>query len=210
MMSIAALIQAAEYLDRREREAEHGYASTLPLPHDLTRRRPKTKKSQGNRTTHNELEKNRRAHLRNCLEKLKEMVPLGPESSRHTTLGLLTKAKAFIKNLEEKDRKHQTTKEQLLREQRYLRRRLDQLQEIDFRDSMHKRRSISECSSGMSSISSNSEPETTETSDVYETTESARLLHSFALFKVKVDQEHKAWPLPHCQPHRGQTKNFSR
>lgn len=25
------------------------------------------------------------------------MVPLGPESSRHTTLGLLTKAKAFIK-----------------------------------------------------------------------------------------------------------------
>lgn len=39
----------------------------------------------------------RRAHLRNCLEKLKEMVPLGPEATRHTTLGLLTKAKAFIK-----------------------------------------------------------------------------------------------------------------
>jgi hypothetical protein len=41
----------------------------------------------------------RRAHLRNCLEKLKEMVPLGPEASRHTTLGLLTKAKRFIKVL---------------------------------------------------------------------------------------------------------------
>ncbi|CAG2108988.1 unnamed protein product [Medioppia subpectinata] len=166
MMSIAALIQAAEYLDRREREAEHGYASTLPLPHDLSlsRRRTKSKKSQGNR----------RAHLRNCLEKLKEMVPLGPESSRHTTLGLLTKAKSFIRNLEEKDRKHQTTKEQLLREQKYLRRRLDQLQEIDFKDSMHKRRSISECSSGMSSISSNSEPETTETTDAYETSESGK------------------------------------
>jgi MAX dimerization protein len=170
-MSITALLQAAEYLDRREREAEHGYASSLPLPHDHSRRRPKSKKSQGNRTTHNELEKNRRAHLRNCLEKLKEMVPLGPESSRHTTLGLLTKAKAFIKSLEEKDKKHQTTKEQLLREQRYLRRRLDQLQEIDFRDSMHKRRSISECSSGMSSISSNSETETTETTETYETAE---------------------------------------
>lgn len=39
----------------------------------------------------------RRAHLRNCLEKLKDMVPLGPEASRHTTLGLLTKAKRFIK-----------------------------------------------------------------------------------------------------------------
>ncbi|XP_054159697.1 max dimerization protein 1-like [Oppia nitens] len=208
MMSIAALIQAAEYLDRREREAEHGYASTLPITHDLslTRRRTKSKKSQGNRTTHNELEKNRRAHLRNCLEKLKEMVPLGPESSRHTTLGLLTKAKSFIRNLEEKDRKHQTTKEQLMREQRYLRRRLDQLQEMDFKESLHKRRSISECSSGMSSISSNSEPETNETLDSYETTESARLLHSFALFKVKVDHnEHKGWPVIE----RGQTKNFS-
>lgn len=39
----------------------------------------------------------RRAHLRICLEKLKGMVPLGSEASRHTTLGLLTKAKRFIK-----------------------------------------------------------------------------------------------------------------
>lgn len=39
----------------------------------------------------------RRAHLRTCLEKLKDMVPLGPEASKHTTLGLLTKAKRFIK-----------------------------------------------------------------------------------------------------------------
>jgi MAX dimerization protein len=126
-MSIDTLIKAAEYLDRREREAEHGYASTLP-PEDLRNtKRPKTKKSQGNRSTHNELEKNRRAHLRSCLEKLKEMVPLGPESSRHTTLGLLTKAKRFIKNLEDRDRKHAAYKEQLNREQRYLRRRLEQL-----------------------------------------------------------------------------------
>ncbi|GLH00253.1 Uncharacterized protein GBIM_06688 [Gryllus bimaculatus] len=61
-MSIAALLQAAEYLERREREAEHGYAVSLPLPDDLRSvitKRPKTKKSQGSRTTHNELEKNR-------------------------------------------------------------------------------------------------------------------------------------------------------
>ncbi|KAB0801612.1 hypothetical protein PPYR_03798 [Photinus pyralis] len=60
-MSIAALLEAAEYLERREREAEHGYASTLPMPDDLRNvyKRPKTKKSQGNRTSHNELEKNR-------------------------------------------------------------------------------------------------------------------------------------------------------
>ncbi|CAH2243590.1 jg25801 [Pararge aegeria aegeria] len=59
-MSIADLIQAAEYIERRERESEHGYASSLPA-YEETRaggRRPKTKKSQGSRTTHNELEKN--------------------------------------------------------------------------------------------------------------------------------------------------------
>lgn len=128
-MSIAALLQAAEYIERREREAEHGYASTMPMPDDMrtVTKRPKTKKSQGSRTTHNELEKNRRAHLRNCLEKLKVLVPLGPETSRHTTLGLLTKAKRFIKNLEERERKHTVHKEQLSREQRFLRRRLEQL-----------------------------------------------------------------------------------
>ncbi|KAF4517020.1 hypothetical protein B566_EDAN009694 [Ephemera danica] len=59
-IGFAYLLEAAEYLDRREREAEHGYASTQPMPDDLrSTKRPKNKKSQGNRTTHNELEKNR-------------------------------------------------------------------------------------------------------------------------------------------------------
>lgn len=90
-------------------------------------RRPK-KKSQGNRSTHNELEKNRRAHLRTCLEKLKEVVPLESDSSRHTTLGLLTKAKGFIKTLEERDQKQQMHIAELLARQRYLRQRLEQIQ----------------------------------------------------------------------------------
>ncbi|XP_069358053.1 max dimerization protein 4-like isoform X2 [Maniola hyperantus] len=145
-MSIADLIQAAEYIERRDRvffvaESEHGYASSLPAYEESRAggRRPKTKKSQGSRTTHNELEKNR-AHLRSCLEKLKDMVPLGPEASRHTTLGLLTKAKRFIKSLEEREKRHSSHKEQLAREQRYLRRRLAQLRAS--RDS----RSLSESS----------------------------------------------------------------
>ncbi|KAJ8317260.1 hypothetical protein KUTeg_005164 [Tegillarca granosa] len=87
MFSISTLLQAAEYLERRDREAEHGYASTAPMPDYMTKKKIKPKKSQGNRSTHNELEKNRRAHLRHCLEKLKDIVPVGSESSRHTTLG---------------------------------------------------------------------------------------------------------------------------
>lgn len=39
----------------------------------------------------------RRAHLRSSLEKLKELVPVGSENTRHTTLGLLTNAKGFIR-----------------------------------------------------------------------------------------------------------------
>ncbi|CAB1322157.1 unnamed protein product [Coregonus sp. 'balchen'] len=52
----------------------------------------------------------RRAHLRLCLERLKSLVPLGPDSNRHTTLSLLMRAKKHIG-----------------REQRHLQRRLEQL-----------------------------------------------------------------------------------
>merc|ERR1712209_199280 len=162
-MNIDTLLQAAEYIERREREAEHGYASLPTDPNQIittknSRLKTTTKKSGGNRSTHNELEKNRRAHLRSCLENLKDLVPVGADSSRHTTLGLLNKAKHFIKNLEERDKKSLSAKELLYREQRYLRRRLELLSEEVGVD-IHKRRSISESSSSsLSSIqSSNSE-----------------------------------------------------
>ncbi|XP_009466813.1 PREDICTED: max dimerization protein 1 [Nipponia nippon] len=79
------------------------------------------------RSMHNEMEKNRRAHLRLCLEKLKGLVPLGPEASRHTTLSLLTKAKLHIKKLEDYDRKAVHQIDQLQREQRHLKRQLEKL-----------------------------------------------------------------------------------
>merc|ERR1711994_254386 len=161
-MNIETLLQAAEYLERREREAEHGYASSLPssdqnqiISNKNQRLKNSTKKAHGSRSTHNELEKNRRAHLRSCLENLKDLVPVGADSSRHTTLGLLNKAKHFIKNLEERDKKNLTAKETLHREQRYLQRRLALLS--DQMEDIHKRRSISESStSTISSMSSNS------------------------------------------------------
>ncbi|KFD57501.1 Helix-loop-helix DNA-binding domain protein [Trichuris suis] len=66
-----------------------------------------------NRASHNELEKNRRAHLRSCLEQVKMLVPLGPETTRHTTLSLLTKARSFIKTLEQQEKMLRFEKEQL-------------------------------------------------------------------------------------------------
>nr|XP_020661572.1 max dimerization protein 4 isoform X1 [Pogona vitticeps] len=78
-------------------------------------------------SSHNELEKHRRAKLRLYLEELKQLVPLGADSTRHTTLSLLKRAKMHIKKLEEQDRKALNVKEQLQREHRYLKRRLEQL-----------------------------------------------------------------------------------
>ncbi|XP_034004504.1 max dimerization protein 1 [Trematomus bernacchii] len=128
---VQMLIEAAEYLERREREAEHGYASMPPFissgETESLKRKSKSKKNTSSRSTHNEMEKNRRANLRLCLERLKSLVPLGKDANRHTTLSLLMKARDHIKRLEESDRRAQHTMDQLQRERRHLRRRLQQL-----------------------------------------------------------------------------------
>nr|P50541.1 RecName: Full=Max-interacting protein 1; Short=Max interactor 1 [Danio rerio]AAA19324.1 zMxi1 [Danio rerio] len=137
LKNVQVLLEAASYIESAERKdgkCEHGYASTFPsIQHSSYQRQRKfrNKKCNNNhyRSTHNELEKNRRAHLRLCLERLKTLIPLGPECSRHTTLGLLNKAKAHIKKLEEADRKSRYQLESLEREQRHLRRRLDLLRD---------------------------------------------------------------------------------
>ncbi|XP_029423553.1 max dimerization protein 4 isoform X1 [Nannospalax galili] len=135
--SLLLLLEAAEYLERRDREAEHGYASVLPFDGDFARKKTKAaglvRKAPNNRSSHNELEKHRRAKLRLYLEQLKQLVPLGPDSTRHTTLSLLKRAKMHIKTthspqkLEEQDRRALSIKEQLQREHRFLKRRLEQL-----------------------------------------------------------------------------------
>ncbi|MBN3297233.1 max-interacting protein 1 isoform X2 [Amia ocellicauda] len=136
LKNVQVLLEAASYIENNEKKdgkCEHGYASTFPSIQNTNyqrQRKFRNKKysNNHNRSTHNELEKNRRAHLRLCLERLKALIPLGPDCNRHTTLGLLNKAKAHIKKLEEADRKSQYQLESLEREQRHLQRQLDQLQ----------------------------------------------------------------------------------
>ncbi|XP_060044327.1 max dimerization protein 4 isoform X2 [Erinaceus europaeus] len=129
--SLLLLLEAAEYLERRDREAEHGYASALPFDGDFAPKKTKAaglvRKAPSSRSSHNELEKHRRAKLRLYLEQLKQLVPLGPDSTRHTTLSLLKRARTHIKKLEEQDRRALSIKEQLQREHRFLKRRLEQL-----------------------------------------------------------------------------------
>nr|XP_046209852.1 max-interacting protein 1-like isoform X1 [Oncorhynchus gorbuscha] len=136
MKNVQVLLDAANYIENNEKnngKCEHGYASACPATqnkHHQRQRKLKNKKIDNihNRSAHNELEKNRRAHLRLCLERLKTLIPLGPDCSRHTTLGLLNKAKGHIKKLEELDRRSQHQLESLEREQRHLQRQLAHLQ----------------------------------------------------------------------------------
>lgn len=80
-------------------------------------------------------------------------------------MGLLNKAKHFIKQLEERDRKVNLHKDNLNREQRYLRRRLELLSNQV--DTIYKRRSVSECSTSTvsSTHSSHSESDYEDFSD---------------------------------------------
>ncbi|XP_075904422.1 max-interacting protein 1, partial [Nelusetta ayraudi] len=72
-----------------------------------------------------------RAHLRLCLERLKVLIPLEPDCSRHTTLGLLNKAKAHIKKLEETDKRSQNQLETLQQQKQRLQCQLEVLQGDD-------------------------------------------------------------------------------
>ncbi|KAM9012279.1 max-interacting protein 1 isoform 2-T2 [Ara ararauna] len=136
LYNVQVLLEAASYLERIEKEnkkCEHGYASAFPSVQSPglqdpkpTRRLSRARKHSGSGSSASLA--NSRAHLRLCLERLKVLIPLGPDCTRHTTLGLLNKAKAHIKKLEEAERRSQHQLENLEREQRFLKRRLEQLQ----------------------------------------------------------------------------------
>jgi len=96
--------------------------------------------------------------LRVCLERLREQVPPGPDVSRHTTLGLLTRARDYIRSLEDKDRMNLRYKDQLRRQQRQLSGKLQtgQLDRRRLQLAAGKLRSSDSVSSGVSVSSSGS------------------------------------------------------
>ncbi|CAJ0951959.1 unnamed protein product, partial [Mesorhabditis belari] len=72
-------------------------SATSSEPYTISRKSSSTKQS---RTAHNELEKNRRANLKDCLETLKSLVPDSPDAAKNTTLALLTRAHDHIECLD--------------------------------------------------------------------------------------------------------------
>lgn len=176
-MSITDLLNAAEYLEKAEREKErkrplpilyaapvineqNSDALAIAMVQSIKRRRTATASAlilprpddiplvkiqqspqlqtvavvdanaasanANSRATHNELEKNRRAHLRTCLDSLKLLLPINVEANRNTTLSLLTKARQHVKFLEDQRCKEAAEKAELLRRQRHLKELLKQ------------------------------------------------------------------------------------
>ncbi|XP_076712720.1 max dimerization protein 3 isoform X3 [Callospermophilus lateralis] len=158
--NIQVLLQAAEFLERREREAEHGYASLCPhrSPGPIHRRRKQHQQAPGaldsGRSVHNELEKRRRAQLKRCLEQLKQQMPLGTDCARYTTLNLLRRARMHIQKLEEQELRARRLKEKLRSKQRSLQRQLEQLRGLPVGERL---RADSLDSSGLSSERSDSD-----------------------------------------------------
>uniref|UniRef100_A0A3P8S645 Max interactor 1, dimerization protein n=1 Tax=Amphiprion percula TaxID=161767 RepID=A0A3P8S645_AMPPE len=131
LKNVQVLLEAARFLESAERKdgkCEHGYASTFPSNQNTNyQRQRKFRNKKFSNLYYIYIHIYLRAHLRLCLERLKALIPLGPDCNRHTTLGLLNKAKAHIKKLEEVERKSQYQLESLEREQRHLQRQLELL-----------------------------------------------------------------------------------
>ncbi|KAH0510084.1 max dimerization protein 3 [Microtus ochrogaster] len=166
--NIQVLLQAAEFLERREREAEHGYASLCPhySPGTVYKRRKRPVQAPGalnsGRSVHNELEKRRRAQLRRCLEQLRQQMPLGVDCTRYTTLSLLRRARMHIQKLEEQEQQAQRLKEKLRSKQQSLQQQLEQLQGLPRGGERDRPRADSLDSSVLSSERSDSDQEDVE------------------------------------------------
>jgi hypothetical protein len=99
---LEALIQAAQFLEENgasDTGAEVDIQTSGGQRKRVSRHRAK-KPSPYSRTTHNLLEKNRRAQLRDCLEVLRQHVPF---PDKLTTLALLQSARKYIEALKAKE-----------------------------------------------------------------------------------------------------------
>lgn len=69
----------------------------------------------GTREVHNKLEKNRRAHLKECFDCLKKQIP-GMDDKKTSNLSILRSALRYIQTLKRKEREHEHELERLARE----------------------------------------------------------------------------------------------
>ncbi|XP_039451429.1 serine-rich adhesin for platelets isoform X1 [Culex pipiens pallens] len=93
----------------------------------------------GTREVHNKLEKNRRAHLKECFEQLKKQLTLQPDEKKTSNLSILHAAIRHIQVLKRKEREYEHEMERLAKEKissqnriLVLKRELSQWGDVDF------------------------------------------------------------------------------
>lgn len=74
------------------------------------------KRAAGTREVHNKLEKNRRAHLKECFELLKRQLPASQDEKKSSNLSILHSALRHIQSLRRKEREFEHEMERLARE----------------------------------------------------------------------------------------------
>ncbi|PSN49810.1 hypothetical protein C0J52_01371 [Blattella germanica] len=74
------------------------------------------KRAAGTREVHNKLEKNRRAHLKECFELLKRQLPVSQDEKKSSNLSILHSAIRHIQSLRRKEREFEHEMERLARE----------------------------------------------------------------------------------------------
>ncbi|XP_062563780.1 mucin-2-like isoform X2 [Armigeres subalbatus] len=102
-------------------QTHHGLTSTSTLLNHIPtggRRRTTSSNSNGvgTREVHNKLEKNRRAHLKECFEQLKKQLTLQPDEKKTSNLSILDAAIRYIKLLKVKERDSEHEMERLAKE----------------------------------------------------------------------------------------------
>ncbi|XP_055635541.1 uncharacterized protein LOC129775188 isoform X2 [Toxorhynchites rutilus septentrionalis] len=122
----------------------HGLTSTATLLNHIPtggRRRTTSSTSNGvgTREVHNKLEKNRRAHLKECFEQLKKQLILQPDEKKTSNLSILHAAIRYIQLLKRKEREYEHEMERLAKEKiaaqnriLLLKRELSQWGDVDF------------------------------------------------------------------------------
>ncbi|XP_049878905.1 max-binding protein MNT-like isoform X2 [Pectinophora gossypiella] len=97
----------------------------------------------GTREVHNKLEKNRRAHLKECFELLKRQLPATPDDKKTSNLSILGSAIRYIQVLRRKERECEHEMERLAREKIAAQQRLAALKrEVSVRATTVRPRSI--------------------------------------------------------------------
>ncbi|XP_069677633.1 max-binding protein MNT-like isoform X2 [Periplaneta americana] len=103
------------------RPAHHQHVSNGgPAPPDSSVAAEESKEFQkraaGTREVHNKLEKNRRAHLKECFELLKRQLPASQDEKKSSNLSILHSALRHIQSLRRKEREFEHEMERLARE----------------------------------------------------------------------------------------------